>query len=50
VAAVPSGLNLTPLRIIKIKKNGNTKKLRNRICVVYIERISVGNTEYSSSV
>jgi hypothetical protein len=26
------------------KNNGNAKKLRNRICVSYIERTSVGNT------
>jgi hypothetical protein len=25
--------------------DGNTKKLRNRICVGYIERTSVGNNE-----
>jgi hypothetical protein len=29
------------------QNNGNTKKLRNRICVGYIERTSVGNTECS---
>jgi hypothetical protein len=32
------------------QNNGRNKKLRNRSCVGYIERISVGNTEYSSSV
>jgi hypothetical protein len=30
--------------------NGNTKNLRNRICVGYIERNSAGNTECSSVV
>jgi hypothetical protein len=30
------------------QNNGNTKKLRNRICVGYIDRTSVGNTECSS--
>jgi hypothetical protein len=28
---------------------GITKKLRNRICVGYIERTSAGNTECSSA-
>jgi hypothetical protein len=28
------------------QNNGNTKKLRNRICVGYIEITAVGNTEY----
>jgi hypothetical protein len=28
------------------QNNGNTEKLRNRTCVVYIERTSVRNTEY----
>ena len=32
------------------QNNGNTKKVRNRICVGYIGRTSVGNTECSSSV
>jgi hypothetical protein len=32
------------------QNNGNTKKLRNRIYVGYIERTLVGNTECSSSV
>jgi hypothetical protein len=32
------------------KNKGHTTNLRNRICVGYIERISVGNTEYPSSV
>jgi hypothetical protein len=27
------------------QNNGNTKHLRNRICVGYIERTTVGNTE-----
>jgi hypothetical protein len=30
------------------QNNGNTKKLRNRICVGYIDRTSVDNTECSS--
>jgi hypothetical protein len=30
------------------QNNGNTKKLRNRICVGYTERTSVGSTECSS--
>jgi hypothetical protein len=30
------------------QNNGNTKKLKNNICVGYIERTSVGNTECSS--
>jgi hypothetical protein len=30
--------------------NGNTMKLRNRICGDYTERTSVGNTECSSFV
>jgi hypothetical protein len=30
------------------RNNGNTKKLRIRICVGYIERTSVGNTVRSS--
>jgi hypothetical protein len=30
------------------KNNGNNKKLRNKICVDYIERTSAGNTECSS--
>jgi hypothetical protein len=30
------------------QNNGNTKKLGNIICDGYIERTSVGNTEYSS--
>jgi hypothetical protein len=30
------------------QNNENTKKLRNIICVCYIERTSVGNTECSS--
>jgi hypothetical protein len=32
------------------QNNGNTKKLRNEICVGYIERTSVGNTECCSSI
>jgi hypothetical protein len=32
------------------QNNGNTNKLRNGICVGYIERTSVGNTECSSSL
>jgi hypothetical protein len=32
------------------QNNGSTKKLRNRICVDYTERTSVGYTECSSSV
>jgi hypothetical protein len=32
------------------QNNGRTKKFRNRIYVGYIERTSVGNTAYSSSV
>jgi hypothetical protein len=32
------------------QNNGNTKKLRNRICVGYTERTSGGKTEHSSSV
>jgi hypothetical protein len=32
------------------QNSGNTTKLRNRICVGYIERTSVGNTERSSSI
>jgi hypothetical protein len=32
------------------QNNGNTKKWRNRICVGYIERTSVGNVECFSSV
>jgi hypothetical protein len=32
------------------QNNGNTKKLRNVICVGYIEITSVANTESSSSV
>jgi hypothetical protein len=32
------------------QNNRNTKKLRNRICVGYIERTSVGNTESCFSV
>jgi hypothetical protein len=32
------------------KNNGNTKKLRNRICVGYTERTSAGNTECSSAL
>jgi predicted aspartyl protease len=32
------------------QNDGNTMKLRNRICVGYIERTSVGSTEYSSIV
>jgi hypothetical protein len=30
------------------QNDGNTKKLRDRICVGYIQRASVGNTECSS--
>jgi hypothetical protein len=30
------------------QNNGNTKKLRHRICVSYTEKTSVGNSEYSS--
>jgi hypothetical protein len=30
------------------QNNGNTKKLRNRICFGFDETTSVGNTEYSS--
>jgi hypothetical protein len=30
------------------QNNGNAKKLRNRICVGYIEIASAGNTECSS--
>jgi hypothetical protein len=30
------------------QSNGNTKKLRTRICVGYIKRTSVGNTECCS--
>jgi hypothetical protein len=30
------------------QNNGNTKKLRNRICVGHIERTSVDNIECSS--
>jgi hypothetical protein len=29
------------------QNNGNIKKLRNRICIGYIERTSVGNNECS---
>jgi hypothetical protein len=32
------------------QNNGNTKTLRNRIRVGYIERTSAGNTECSSSL
>jgi hypothetical protein len=32
------------------QNNGNTKKLRNKICVGYTERTSVGVSECSSSV
>jgi hypothetical protein len=32
------------------QNNGNTKKRRNRICIGYTARTSVGNTEYSSSI
>jgi hypothetical protein len=32
------------------QNNGNTKKLRNNICVGYIERTSVCNIECCSSV
>jgi hypothetical protein len=40
-----------PLLIYKSEQNnGNTKKLRNGICVGCIERTSVGNTECFSSV
>jgi hypothetical protein len=31
------------------QNNGNTKNLRNRICVGYIERIPVVNIEFCSS-
>jgi hypothetical protein len=30
------------------QNNGNTKKLRNTLCVDYSERTSAGNTECSS--
>jgi hypothetical protein len=32
------------------QNNGNTKKLKNIICVSYIESTSIGNTECSYSV
>jgi hypothetical protein len=34
-------------RYTRGENNGNTKKLRNRICAGNTERISIGNTECS---